>query len=426
MRMRGAIAILLLAAALTAVLVAGSGGGSASTGAAARAVGVEEERGGFEEEFVEEEAGGIVIEGEAGHRHILEGEMVAGDEGWVRTPDGVFWTPYGGRTWRRMTPPVPDLGQIDGVYFADRRRGWALWDTGRENDSRPSMYRTSDGGRTWHRIRLRDYDEYAPVTEVSFSSVGRHEIFALTRVNGDPARFFGPLFVSRDSGRHWRALPPPPEAGELSFETPRRGWIAAGRDGQSLLRTVDGGRTWREVVPGKPFGTPPPTEAESIHNTRWTSYTPPLLGPDGHGIVGMVEAHENGLETGPAKTVIWQTSDFGRSWHRDRVELPEDAGLEASKVFIRRGPDSLLVRDPGSGISTVVGLDGKAGPPQPSQGLPRESTELTFSDESHGFAFPSFSGSSSLSFTEDGGSDWTRVSLPPACQRKRSSSSCSP
>jgi photosystem II stability/assembly factor-like uncharacterized protein len=400
MRVRGAIAIVVLIATFVA------GGGSASTGAAQRAAGLEEEEGGF-----------VVGEGEPGPRHPQEGEMVAGEEGWVRTPVGVFWTPDGGRTWRPITPPVPDVGLIDGIYFANPRLGWALWDTGREGDSRPSMYRTSDGGRTWHRTRLRAYDQFAPVAEVSFSLVDGRELFALTKVNGDPALYFGPLFVSPDAGRHWRALPPPPVAGEISFETPRRGWIAGGRSGQSLLRTVDGGRTWQEVVPGKPLGSPPPTELESIHNTRWTSYTAPPLGPDGDGILGMVEASEKEGSTEATEAVIWRTSDFGRSWRRsDRVELPNTtADYGAAEVFIRRGRSrSFIVRDPLGGAYTVVGPDGHAGPLRPSNGLPRDSGGFTFSDARHGFAFPFFGNRSSLSFTADGGRDWTQVPVPRA------------
>jgi photosystem II stability/assembly factor-like uncharacterized protein len=125
---------------LIATLVAACGGGSASTGATRRAAGLEEEKG-----RIEEEAGGIFVEGESGPRQILEGEMVAGEEGWVRTPSGVFWTPDGGRTWRTITPPVPWVSK---VYFASPEDGWALHGTGREGDARAFIFRTTDGGRT--------------------------------------------------------------------------------------------------------------------------------------------------------------------------------------------------------------------------------------------------------------------------------------
>jgi hypothetical protein len=301
MRVRGAIAIVVLVAAL----VAGCGGGSTSTGTAKpRAAGHE---------------GGIFIEGGPGpppagggrargriaaDRFVVEGEMVAGEEGWVRSGVGVFWTPDGGRTWRPITPAVPDVSQINGVYFAGARRGWALSEPGREGDVRPSMYMTSDGGRTWHHTRLRAYTVGIPAAHVSFSLVDGHELFALVKVEGDTASNFGPLLVSHDSGRHWRELPtPPPEAGRISFETPRRGWLAGGHPGPRLYRTVDGGLTWTEVDPGNPHASPPPEPPEGtreepleeeiqpgLGEIQEDIYTTPLIGPDGHGILGMLEA----------------------------------------------------------------------------------------------------------------------------------------
>jgi hypothetical protein len=53
----------------------------------------------------------------------------------------------------------------------------------------------------------------------------------------------------------------------------------------------------------------------------------------------------------------------------------------------------------------VVGPDGRAGPVRPIRGL---------SDTRHGFAFPDFTNRSTLSFTEDGGRDWTQVPIPRA------------
>jgi photosystem II stability/assembly factor-like uncharacterized protein len=401
MRVRTTIAIVTL----IATLFAACGGGSASTGATRRAAGPEEEKG-----RIEEEGGGIFAEEESGPRQILEGEMVAGEEGWVHTPSGVFWTPDGGRTWRTITPPVPSVGR---VYFADPQYGWALHGMGREGNARAFIFRTTDGGRTWHRTRLRGYDKITPVASASFSLVGSHELFVLTKVEGDTASNFGPLFVSHDAGGHWRTLTSPPHSGTLSFQTPRRGWVAGGRPFQSLYRTVDGGHTWEEIRPGKSIHSPP-EERESFRPTRWTSYSTPLIGPDGHGIVGMVEAPVAEHPKITTRAVIWRTRDYGRTWRRsDQIEFPNTgSNYEADEVFNRLGTDSLLVHDPLGGAYTVVGPDGKAGPLQPGHGLPHESVEFTFSDDGHGFAFPSFGGHPSLSFTEDGGRDWTQVPGP--------------
>ncbi|HEY2053197.1 MAG TPA: hypothetical protein VGH14_04600 [Solirubrobacterales bacterium] len=285
------------------------------------------------------------------------------------------------------------------------------------------MYMTRDGGRTWRRIRLRGYDKFVmPAVEASFSLVDGHELFALVKAAGDTASSFGTLLVSRDAGRHWRALPTPPHAGRISFETPRRGWLSGRSPGRGLWRTVDGGRTWVLVEPGKPLGSPsPPKWRESgFRQTRWVDYTTPLIGPGGHGILGMVESTGEGIEDeGPTMTMVWQTDDYGRSWHRrDRIDLPNTTGsLEAGQIFTRRGRSrSFLVHDPRDSAYTVVGPDGRPGPLRPSHGLPLFSGGLSFSDARHGFAFPDFSNGFSLSFTEDGGRTWTQVPVPRAPQ----------
>jgi photosystem II stability/assembly factor-like uncharacterized protein len=413
MQVRTAIAILILLAGF----VAGCGGGSAATGAA--------KRGGT---GPEEEAGGLIeVEGPE-----PEGELVAGEEGWVRTSAGVFWTADGGRSWRPITLPVPDRGAIGSVYFADARRGWALNEPGREGDARPSIYMTTDGGRTWRHTRLRAYDKFVmPAVEASFSLVDGHELFALLRASGDTASSFGSLFVSRDAGRHWRALPTPPHAGQISFETPRRGWLVGRSPGRGLWRTVDGGHTWDEVEPGKPLVPWPPKEAQpgphesplpesELDEFRWVDYTMPLIGPGGHGILGMVESTGEGIEEGgPTLTTVWQTGDNGRSWHRSsRIHLPNTTGsLEATQIFTRRGRSrSFLVHDPRDTVYTVVGPDGRPGPLRPSHGLPPFSGGLSFSDTRHGLALPGFRNRSTLSFTADGGRTWTQVPVPRAPQ----------
>lgn len=399
MRMRTAIATVVLIAAV----VAGCGG-SALAGAAKRGV--------------EEEEGGIVAE-TGGPREVQEGEMVAGEEGWVRSGLGVFWTGNGGRSWRPITPPVPDGFGIAGIYFANPRRGWAMSNAGQELDIRTLMYRTTDGGRTWQHTRLRNGGLIRGATQVSYSLVGAHEIFALAREAGDTASNFGVLLVSHDSGRHWRALPSPPTAGRISFETPRRGWLAVASPGRGLYRTADGGRTWVAVQPGKPLDAPTPKGPESgLHEAVWGAYyTTPLIGPHGHGILGMVESTEKAVvgETAPSQAVVLRTADQGRSWHRTaKIELPHIAGIfDASYVFAREGRSrSFLFRSPISGAHAVVGPNGQVGPLRPSRGLARYWQGVTLSGAKYGFAFPYAGNGSSLVVTRDGGDTWTPVPVP--------------
>jgi hypothetical protein len=147
-------------------------------------------------------------------------------------------------------------------------------------------------------------------------------------------------------------------------------------------------------------------------------YTTPLIGPHGHGILGMVEIPDKAEFEGTAPTpaVVLRTADHGRSWHRTaRIELPHVSGVfDASYVFARRGRSrSFLFRSPISGVHAVVGPDGHVGPLRPSRGLKRYWHRITLSDAKHGFAFPSGDGPS-LVVTRDGGGTWNPVSVPRA------------
>jgi photosystem II stability/assembly factor-like uncharacterized protein len=99
----------------------------------------------------------------------------------------------GGRHWKRQKSHT--RADLSSVTFVDRRHGWAV---GGQN----ILLRTSDGGRHWKKRTLR-----API---------KHP---------DPQAFYSVCFVDR-----------------------RHGWIAAaggGLPGYSVLRTTDGGRSWR-------------------------------------------------------------------------------------------------------------------------------------------------------------------------------------
>ncbi|HEY8813569.1 MAG TPA: hypothetical protein VIP57_00465 [Candidatus Dormibacteraeota bacterium] len=58
---------------------------------------------------------------------------------------------------------------------------------------------------------------------VSFAPVGGGRIFALIKEVGDTASSQGFLLRSDDRGRTWHELPRPPQAGEISFDSPRDG-----------------------------------------------------------------------------------------------------------------------------------------------------------------------------------------------------------
>jgi photosystem II stability/assembly factor-like uncharacterized protein len=408
------IALAATTAALVALaLLAGCGGGSATASHHAPPP----------EEFSAE---GFIEESQAPNS-ILGAELVRGEEGWAHTYEGLFWTADGGQTWRPITPPLPDRGGMGGIYFADPRRGWVMSGEGREGDVRVFVYRTTDGGRSWHRSRLRGYNGIIQTRSASFSLVGRDELFALVRFSGDTASNAGELFVSHDGGTHWHVLPQPPQAGRISFEASRRGWLASEYPGPRLWRTVDGGRSWTSVEPGRPprpathSPEPPPEpgakeelpeeEIVTLGHGVNSSYTTPVIGADGHGVLGFVRAPEAHPHV---EALVFATADGGRTWQRSaRIGLPRFGGDEVGQVFFRRGRSrSLLVLDPSTDAIDVVSAGGRARPLGQSRGLPDRADKLTFSDRRHGLSWSTFGEPPVAASTKDGGRDWERVPLP--------------
>jgi photosystem II stability/assembly factor-like uncharacterized protein len=150
----------------------------------------------------------------------------------------MWLTTNGGRTWRVSTPPaVRRLGdaadRIAQVTFLDRRHGWLLavnangaprW------TKRAAFYRTSDGGRTWHRSTPKGCCG-------AFSFASRQLGF----FSGNSA-----LYATRNDGATWKSVAGRKyEPGIPTFLDARHGVDLV--DG-GLLRTADGGHHWKGVL----------------------------------------------------------------------------------------------------------------------------------------------------------------------------------
>lgn len=282
----------------------------------------------------------------------------------------LFRTDDGGQTWQRIWQQPGTF--IRALAFIDRDRGF-LGNLGQglanTTDSVP-LYRTADGGRSWSAVALP-----APIAGVCAIDILRTRsivegamrerliIHAAGRANGPAA-----LARSEDGGETWTVTDFSDRLGmilDVKFTDPSTGFIFAGssadleRANAVILKTTNGGRTWREVYrSNRPFeiiwkssfptertafatlqnNDPANTQQRIVRTTDGGEHWEELpLVADGR-------AHEFGIgfvdeQTGWVGTAIggFETRDGGRSWAR--------TGLApmANKIRTRAGDGSPFV-----------------------------------------------------------------------------------
>ena len=119
---------------------------------------------------------------------------------WAGTDDGYIWTTRdGGANWRNITPPEltpwSKVTQIVASHFDDES-AYASVSRFRIDDTRPYIYRTHDGGKTWQLI-ISGLPEDASVDTVREDPIRKGLLFAGTEKS---------VWVSFDDGDHWQSL----------------------------------------------------------------------------------------------------------------------------------------------------------------------------------------------------------------------------
>ncbi|HSP09334.1 MAG TPA: hypothetical protein VLU92_07035 [Candidatus Dormibacteraeota bacterium] len=203
-----------------------------------------------------------------------------------------------GRTWSELpTPPVLVFGAKGGltvVQFRDARNGWMGADTG----DLPTVYSTSDGGRSWQAhilpsIPLQPGQGGKPSqTATSIELVPGGGVMAMT---SDPAG--NPVaFTTFDGGASWRRIAAAPgntRYADFVFVDSRNWW--AMRFG-TLFKTSDSGRTWKQVV---------------LVMDEW-DYTPGII--DAKHAWAALRADQGPGQPSPHGTGLATTADGGLHW----------------------------------------------------------------------------------------------------------------
>ena len=231
------------------------------------------------------------------------------------TGGGVWKTTDAGASWVPVTDSALGAGSIGAIAVSPSDANVVYVGTGesplRGNTSPgDGMYKSSDAGKTWSHIGLRDAGQIADI-EVH----PRDENLVYVAVLGHA---FGPnptrgVFRSKDGGRTWDKIlfrsdsagaidlamdPVNPRILYAAFWQVRRGpwYMSSGGPGSGLFKTTDGGDTWTEItrnhgLPGGIVGKIGVTVSPVDHERVWA----------------IVEADSGG---------VFRSEDGGKTWRR--------------------------------------------------------------------------------------------------------------
>lgn len=219
------------------------------------------------------------------------------DTGWLAESEMLLRTADGGRTWVRQQPTGNSSLGRDLVYhmqFLDATHGWILSEGSR-------LYRTTDGGQSWQAIVVAppawrtpgglEYGTDLDKLRMVLPLVG----FGLDST-GDQ------LLRTTDGGVTWRTsriVDPRREFRDVFFLDAAQGWVT-GVDGR-YAHTTDGGQTWqiRSPIPVRgPLG---------LHFLTATQGW--VLETDGHReVYRTTNAGQSWARCAPAQTVpdVWR------------------------------------------------------------------------------------------------------------------------
>jgi len=283
-----------------------------------------------------------------------------------------------GRSFTAIGPRTAAWTVTDDVFFLGRQDGWyAVFNT---STLAETLYRTTDGGRTWRASAAPGHNLAAGTSDIVQFLTPARGWLTDTQVTA-PAEG---LYATADGGISWhlvashqpvRGAGVLPELGQVRFEPGgTAGWLGGGLSCRALYRTGDGGRTWQRagipVPAGSLFGLPagsgrsllePVTLASGAlalyrstdGGTRWSlvSVLPgaetaqPACGLPGVSVSFPTLQDGWAAAVRAGRTVVYRTTDGGRHWAQIASSWPFGGGgppivqgIDATRAWLTTGP----------------------------------------------------------------------------------------
>jgi photosystem II stability/assembly factor-like uncharacterized protein len=151
---------------------------------------------------------------------------------------GRLWrTTDGGQHWQKVTEFDQTIEDFHvtvprQLHFADGQHGWLVGAFG--------VWRTQDGGAHWQKVfKMADHPEVEELVQAAFASA---ETAIIATTSG--------VYLSVDGGKSWKSTNKNTGLTAIYFLDEHSGWAWSDR----VVRTDDGGNTWRELYNFRPRG----------------------------------------------------------------------------------------------------------------------------------------------------------------------------
>ena len=269
---------------------------------------------------------------------------------------GVWKTINAGRTWTPIFEDQP-TGSIGSIAVAPSDPNVVYVGSGEGLPTRPDlsigdgMYKSTDAGKTWTHLGLRDAQQIARV-EVDPRNPNRVFVAAL----GHP---YGPneergIFRSTDGGQSFQKVlyrdentgakdvdidPSNPDTVYAVLYEGRQGpWENSAWGGKGgIFKSTDGGSTWKELKAGLPDAISNAEIAIAPSNSKriYAYVTPYIEGGRGRGGRGRGDA--------PTPNPIYRSDDGGETWATQSNDQRVATSNEASICVDPKNPDWLIV-----------------------------------------------------------------------------------
>ena len=250
----------------------------------------------------------------------------------------------------RIDAPRVEAPEIIDLDMFNELDGWAV--TGAE------IVRTNDGGLTWYNVSPPDMTETGYNVDTFFLDNDHAWV-----QKPDPENYpnSGTLYRTSDGGRTWENQVVPFSRGDLNFVDAENGWtmadlgVGAGSNAVAVFQTTDGGASWEKTY------TNDPNESAASDSLPLGGIKSDLVPLDAN------QAWVTGVVYAPGEVYLYRTDDRGKSWQQVTLPLPPgtenfDLGIDQDQMkFVSPTDAYLALRMSGEATQTAVYVTHDAG-----------------------------------------------------------------